>query len=59
MGQGAWVDMGIFVQSVMLAALDRGLGSCAQASIADYPDVVRDVPGMANVMRFKVPGRPS
>lgn len=43
MGRGAWVDMGIFIQSVMLTATDLGLGSCAQASIADYPDVVRDV----------------
>lgn len=48
MGRGARVDMGIFVQSVMLAALDRGLGSCAQASIADYPGVVCDVLGMAD-----------
>lgn len=43
MGQGAWVDMGIFIQTVMLVATDLGLGSCAQASIADYPDVVSDV----------------
>lgn len=43
MGNGAWVDMGIFVQSVMLAATNLGLGCCAQASIADYPDVVSDI----------------
>ncbi|MEE8387923.1 MAG: nitroreductase [Acidiferrobacterales bacterium] len=45
MGRGAWVDMGIFVQSVMLATTDLGLGSCAQASIADYPEVVNDILG--------------
>jgi nitroreductase len=48
MGRGGWVDMGIFIQSVMLAATDLGLGSCAQASIADYPDAVRDVLGMGD-----------
>lgn len=42
------MDMGIFVQSVMLAATDLGLGSCAQASIADYPDVVSDILGTAD-----------
>jgi nitroreductase len=50
MGQGAWVDMGILIQSVMLAATDLGLGSCAQASIADYPEVVRKVLGTADGM---------
>lgn len=48
MGNGAWVDMGIFIQSVMLAAVDLGLGSCAQASIADYPEVVNDILGTSD-----------
>ena len=48
MGRGAWVDMGIFVQSVMLAATDLELGSCPQASIADYPDVVSDILGTSD-----------
>ena len=38
---GSWVDMGMFIQNVMLAALDRGLATCPQASIAEYPDIVR------------------
>jgi len=46
MEQGAWLDMGMFVQSVMLAARDQGLESCPQASVADYPEVVRQVLGM-------------
>lgn len=48
MGHGAWVDMGIFIQSIMLAATDLGLGSCAQASIADYPDVISDILGTSD-----------
>ncbi len=35
-------DIGLFAQSLILAAHSLGLGSCLQASIAGYPDVVRD-----------------
>jgi nitroreductase len=41
------LDLGMFAQSVMLAAHHFGLGTCAQASIVDYPDAIRkflDVP---------------
>jgi nitroreductase len=38
---GSWVDTGMFIQNVMLAACDLGLATCPQASIAEYPDVVR------------------
>lgn len=43
MGKGSWFDMGMFYQSVMLAAREHGLGSCAQASTTDYPDIVRNL----------------
>lgn len=39
--RGSWMDMGGFLQSVMLAARGFGLHTCAQASIAEYPKVVR------------------
>ncbi|AFT67235.1 nitroreductase [Cycloclasticus sp. P1] len=42
MAQGSWFDMGMFVQSVMLALRGHGLGSCPQASTSDYPDLVRE-----------------
>lgn len=48
MGKGSWVDMGMFIQSVMLAAREHGLGSCPQASVADYPDVVREITGVSD-----------
>jgi nitroreductase len=41
------LDAGVFLQSLMLAAVADGLGTCAQAALASYPDVVRrhfDVP---------------
>lgn len=41
------VDAGIFLQSLLLAIADAGLGACAQASLASHPGVVRrhfDVP---------------
>lgn len=43
MGKGSWFDMGMFLQSVMLAARGHGLGSCPQASTSDYPDIVRNI----------------
>ncbi|HIJ85280.1 MAG TPA: nitroreductase, partial [Magnetococcales bacterium] len=43
MGQGAWMDMGMFFQTVMLTAHAHGLGSCPQAAVADYPDAVREL----------------
>ena len=45
--KGSWVDMGMFIENVMLAALGFGLATCPQASIAEYPDIARkllDVP---------------
>jgi nitroreductase len=43
LSQGAWVDMGMFIQSVMLAARSLGLDTCPQASMAEYPDLVRGI----------------
>lgn len=43
---GSWLDYGMFMQTVMLAARAKGLHTCAQASIAGYPDVVRRELGM-------------
>jgi nitroreductase len=38
---GSWLDYGMFLQTIMLAARARGLHTCPQASIASYPDIVR------------------
>ena len=47
LGAYSVLDAGVFLQSFMLAAAAEGLGTCAQASLASYPQVVRrhfDVP---------------
>ncbi len=38
--------MGMFIENVMLAAIGYGLATCPQASIADYPQRIRDILGM-------------
>ena len=39
--KGSWLDYGMFLQTLMLAARARGLHTCPEAAIASYPDVVR------------------
>lgn len=38
--EGALLDLGQFLQSVMLCAVERGLATCAQFALGEYPDVV-------------------
>ncbi len=35
------IDVGIFLQSVMLLMHERGIGCCAQGALAAFPDIVR------------------
>lgn len=44
--QAVAVDIGIYAQTLMLLMTAHGIGSCAQASIAYYPDVIRDFFGI-------------
>ena len=39
-GRGSWMDMGMFMQNVMLAARARGLDTCTQAFWVEYESVV-------------------
>ena len=39
--EGSWLDYGMFLQNIMLAALDFDLATCPQAALAEYPDIVR------------------
>ncbi|MFV0474888.1 MAG: nitroreductase [Pikeienuella sp.] len=41
MGPPQWADAGIFLQSLMLAAREEGLHSCAQEAWAVWSDIVR------------------
>lgn len=38
---GSWLDSGMFIQNVMLAARAFGLDTCPQAAFCDHHDVVR------------------
>ncbi|OQX47747.1 MAG: nitroreductase, partial [Candidatus Sedimenticola endophacoides] len=49
---GAYLDYGMFLQSLMLAALEEGLATCVQASLAEYPELVRAALGYPSEMRL-------
>lgn len=46
--KGSWLDYGMFLQTLMLAARAKGLHTCPEASIANYPDVVRRELGLSD-----------
>jgi nitroreductase len=41
METGSWIDLGMFIQSVMISTRGHGLHSCAQAAFMDYHTIVR------------------
>ncbi len=43
LSQGSWIDIGMFLQNLMLAAEAQGLATCPQASLAEYPGIVREI----------------
>jgi nitroreductase len=40
MGQGSWLDYGMFLQNVMVAARARGLDTCPQAAWTQYHSII-------------------
>ena len=38
---GSYMDYGMFLQSVMLAAIEEGFATCPQAALGEYPDIVK------------------
>lgn len=46
MGAGCYMDLGMCLYGLMLAAAARGLGSCAIGALASYPGIVRDALGL-------------
>jgi nitroreductase len=53
LGKGGWLDTGMFLQNLMIAARGHGLDTCAQVSIAGYPAIVRehlDIPDSSLVL---------
>ena len=41
MQTGSFMDYGMFLQSIMLAAVEEGLATCPQAALGEYPDIVK------------------
>ncbi len=41
METGSWMDLGLFIQTIMIAARSLGLHTCPQAALSNYPDIVR------------------
>jgi nitroreductase len=42
MGRGSWLDYGMFVQSIMIAARARGLDTCPQAAFNQFHAVIEE-----------------
>ncbi|HEY5817086.1 MAG TPA: nitroreductase [Mesorhizobium sp.] len=45
---GSWLDFGMFLENIMIAARGRGLHTCPQAAFAPYHKQIRPVLGMAD-----------
>lgn len=43
--KGSYLDFGMFLQSLMLAAVEEGLATCAQAALGQYPRLVKEALG--------------
>lgn len=42
MEQGSWLDYGMFLQSIMVAARGRGLDTCPQAAFTQFHSIIRN-----------------
>lgn len=42
METGSFMDYGMFIQSLMLAAIEEGLATCPQAALAEYPEIIKE-----------------
>lgn len=45
MQTGSFMDYGMFLQSIMLVALEQGMATCPQAAFADYAEIVKSTLG--------------
>jgi nitroreductase len=43
---GSWLDYGMFLQNIMIAARGRGLDTCPQAAFTQYHKIISDVLGL-------------
>lgn len=45
---GSFLDYGMFLQSIMLCAVEEGLATCPQAALGEYPEIVKKSLGYPN-----------
>jgi nitroreductase len=43
MERGSWLDYGMFLQNIMIAARGRGLGTCPQAAFTQFHKIIGDI----------------
>jgi len=48
MQQGSWLDYGMFLQNVMVAARARGLDTCPQAAFTQFHRIIEEFLGLAD-----------
>lgn len=46
LNQGSWIDLGMFLENIMIAARGRGLHTCPQAAFAPYHNQLRPLLGI-------------
>jgi nitroreductase len=51
----SWLDLGLFVQNVMIAAKARGLATCPQVSFARFHPVIASHLSMTRIRRTLPP----
>jgi len=52
LSQWSLLDVGLALENMMLAAWDFGVGTCAEAAAAQYPDVLRSLLGIPESKRI-------
>jgi nitroreductase len=45
---GSWLDLGMFIQNILISAQSRGLATCPQAAFAPFHRNIRPIIGMPN-----------
>lgn len=45
MDKGSFIDYGMFLQSIMLMAVEEGLATCPQAALGEFPKIVTEALG--------------
>ena len=45
LGTGSYFDYGMFVNNIMLLAIEEGLATCPQGSLGEYPEIIKTTLG--------------